>query len=337
MSNPIVRVENIVKTFPKANVVALDGVSLEFEAGIVYGLLGPNGAGKTTLIRVLTTLLRADSGYAEVGGVDVAADPTSARTLIGLAGQFAAVDDYLTGRENVEMVGRLYNLSSSDAKQRADDILRRIHLSDAADRPVRTYSGGMRRRLDLAASLVGRPRVLFLDEPTTGIDPQSRIDLWDIIKDLVTGGTTVLLTTQYLDEADQLADRIGVIDNGKLIAQGTGNELKDQMGGSVIELHVADDVRNDAIEALAAVSTEVPTFDQYHSSLRLPAPDGSQTLLNVVRRLDERGIAVQDVALHKPTLDDVFLTLTGRGAEEAEAESEKVTTPKRRGPRGRSN
>ena len=337
MSNPIVRVENIVKTFPKANVVALDGVSLEFEAGIVYGLLGPNGAGKTTLIRVLTTLLRADSGYAEVAGVDVAADPTSARTLIGLAGQFAAVDDYLTGRENVEMVGRLYNLSSSDAKQRADDILRRIHLSDAADRPVRTYSGGMRRRLDLAASLVGRPRVLFLDEPTTGIDPQSRIDLWDIIKDLVTGGTTVLLTTQYLDEADQLADRIGVIDNGKLIAQGTGNELKDQMGGSVIELHVADDVRSDAIEALATVSNEVPTFDQYHSSLRLPAPDGSQTLLNVVRRLDERGIAVQDVALHKPTLDDVFLTLTGRGAEEAEAESEKVTTPKRRGSRGRSN
>jgi len=337
VSNPIVRVENIVKTFPKANVVALDGVSLEFEDGIVYGLLGPNGAGKTTLIRVLTTLLRADSGYAEVAGVDVAADPTSARTLIGLAGQFAAVDDYLTGRENVEMVGRLYNLSRSDAEQRADDILHRIHLSDAADRPVRTYSGGMRRRLDLAASLVGRPRVLFLDEPTTGIDPQSRIDLWDIIKDLVTSGTTVLLTTQYLDEADQLADRIGVIDNGKLIAQGTGNELKDQMGGSVIELHVADDVRDDTIEALAAISSEAPTFDQYHSSLRLPAPDGSQTLLNVVRRLDERGIAVQDVALHKPTLDDVFLTLTGRGAEEAEAESEKVTTPKRRRSRGRSN
>jgi len=337
VSNPIVRVENIVKTFPKANVVALDGVSLEFEAGIVYGLLGPNGAGKTTLIRVLTTLLRADSGYAEVAGVDVAADPTSARTLIGLAGQFAAVDDYLTGRENVEMVGRLYNLSSADAKQRADDILHRIHLSDAADRPVRTYSGGMRRRLDLAASLVGRPKVLFLDEPTTGIDPQSRIDLWDIIKDLVTSGTTVLLTTQYLDEADQLADRIGVIDNGKLIAQGTGNELKDQMGGSVIELHVAEDARDDAIEALAAVSSEAPTFDQYHSSLRLPAPDGSQTLLNVVRRLDERGIAVQDVALHKPTLDDVFLTLTGRGAEEAEAESEKVNTPKRRGSRRRSN
>jgi len=336
VSNPIVRVENVVKTFPKANVVALDGVSLEFEAGIVYGLLGPNGAGKTTLIRVLTTLLRADSGYAEVAGVDVAADPTSARTLIGLAGQFAAVDDYLTGRENVEMVGRLYNLSSGDAKQRADQILNRIHLSEAADRPVRTYSGGMRRRLDLAASLVGRPRVLFLDEPTTGIDPQSRIDLWDIIKDLVAGGTTVLLTTQYLDEADQLADRIGVIDHGKLIAQGTGDELKDRMGGSVIELHVADDVREDAIDSLVGISTGPATFDQYRGSVRLPAPDGSQTLMNVVRRLDERGIAVQDVALHKPTLDDVFLTLTGRGAEEAEAESE-ATPAKRRRSRGRRN
>ena len=337
MTNPIVRVENIVKTFPKANVVALDGVSLEFEPGIVYGLLGPNGAGKTTLIRVLTTLLRADSGYAEVAGVDVTADPTSARTRIGLAGQFAAVDDYLTGRENVEMVGRLYNLTGSDAKQRADDILDRIHLSDAADRPVRTYSGGMRRRLDLAASLVGRPEVLFLDEPTTGIDPQSRIDLWDIIKDLVASGTTVLLTTQYLDEADQLADRIGVIDNGKLIAQGTGNELKDQMGGSVIELHVAEESREDAIEALSTVSADGPTFDEYKSSLRLPAPDGSQTLLNVVRRLDEQGIAVQDVALHKPTLDDVFLTLTGRGAAEAEAESEKAAPTKQRRSRGRSN
>lgn len=337
MTNPIVRVENIVKTFPKANVVALDEVSLEFEPGIVYGLLGPNGAGKTTLIRVLTTLLRADSGHAEVAGVDVAADPTSARTRIGLAGQFAAVDDYLTGRENVEMVGRLYNLTGSDAKQRADDILERIHLSDAADRPVRTYSGGMRRRLDLAASLVGRPEVLFLDEPTTGIDPQSRIDLWDIIKDLVASGTTVLLTTQYLDEADQLADRIGVIDNGKLIAQGTGNELKDQMGGSIIELHVAEESRGDAIEALSTVSADAPTFDEYKSSLRLPAPDGSQTLLKVVRRLDERGIAVQDVALHKPTLDDVFLTLTGRGAAEAESESEKAAPKKQRRSRGRNN
>ena len=238
MDNPIVRVENIVKTFGKT-VKALDGVSLEFEPGIVFGLLGPNGAGKTTLIRVLTTLLRADSGYAEVAGIDVASDPVAARTHIGLAGQFAAVDDYLTGRENVEMVGRLYNLSTNDAKKRADELLKRIHLDEAADRTVRTYSGGMRRRLDLAASLVGRPEVIFLDEPTTGIDPQSRLDLWDLIRDLVSGGTTVLLTTQYLDEADQLANRIGVIDRGKLIAQGTGDQLKDEMGGSVIELHTA--------------------------------------------------------------------------------------------------
>ncbi len=337
MSKPIVRVENIVKVFKKANVRALDGVSLEFGAGIVYGLLGPNGAGKTTLIRVLTTLLRADSGYAEVAGVDVAADPTSARTHIGLAGQYAAVDEYLTGRENVEMVGRLYNLPAKEATKRADEVLHNIGLAEAADRTVRTYSGGMRRRLDLAASLVGRPQVLFLDEPTTGIDPQSRLGLWDIIRDLVAGGTTVLLTTQYLDEADQLANRIAVIDNGRLIAQGTGDELKDQMGGSVIELHVGDEVRDQAIEALTGLSTEAAAFDQYRGSLRLPAPDGSQTLLNVVRRLDERSIAVQDIALHKPTLDDVFLTLTGRGAAEAEAEAEKVTTSKRRGPRGRSN
>ncbi len=318
MNSPIVRVANVVKTFGDT-VRALDDVSLEFEPGIVYGLLGPNGAGKTTLIRVLTTLLRADSGYAEVAGVDVRNDPVAARTHIGLAGQFAAVDDYLTGRENVEMVGRLYNLSAAESRRRADDLLQRIHLDDAADRTVRTYSGGMRRRLDLAASLVGRPQVLFLDEPTTGIDPQSRLDLWELIRELIAAGTTVLLTTQYLDEADQLANRIAVIDRGKLIAEGTGDELKARLGGSVIELHVADDDRGRALEALAAVSSEA-TFEASHASIRLPAADGSQTLLAVVRRLDETGIAAQDIALHKPTLDDVFLTLTGRGAAEAEAE-----------------
>jgi daunorubicin resistance ABC transporter ATP-binding subunit len=333
MAAPIVRVENVVKTFGET-VRALDDVSLEFEPGIVYGLLGPNGAGKTTLIRVLTTLLRADSGYAEVAGIDVRKDPVAARNHIGLAGQFAAVDDYLTGRENVEMVGRLYNLSAADSKRRAADILERIHLDDAADRTVRTYSGGMRRRLDLAASLIGRPQVLFLDEPTTGIDPQSRLDLWELIRDLVDTGTTVLLTTQYLDEADQLARRIGVIDRGKLIAQGTGDELKDKMGGSVIELHVADEERDRTIEALQIISEEA-AFEPSHQSIRLPAPEGSQTLLAVVRRLDEAGITTQDVALHKPTLDDVFLTLTGRGAAEAEAERE---TPEkgRRGRRERS-
>jgi daunorubicin resistance ABC transporter ATP-binding subunit len=334
MNGSIVRVENVVKTFGET-VRALDDVSLEFESGIVYGLLGPNGAGKTTLIRVLTTLLKADSGYAEVAGIDVRKDPVAARNHIGLAGQFAAVDDYLTGRENVEMVGRLYNLSAAEAKQRAGEVLERIHLDDAADRTVRTYSGGMRRRLDLAASLVGRPRVLFLDEPTTGIDPQSRLDLWELIRDLIAAGTTVLLTTQYLDEADQLANRIGVIDRGKLIAQGTGDELKDKMGGSVIELHVAEEERNRALGELRAISGEA-TFEARRKSIRVPAPDGSQTLLAVVRKLDEAGIAAQDVALHKPTLDDVFLTLTGRGAVEAEAERKSIEKPARRGRRERS-
>jgi ABC-2 type transport system ATP-binding protein len=334
MNRPIVRVENVVKTFGET-VRALDDVSLEFEPGIVYGLLGPNGAGKTTLIRVLTTLLKADSGYAEVAGIDVRKDPVAARNHIGLAGQFAAVDDYLTGRENVEMVGRLYNLSTAEAKQRAGDLLERIHLDDAADRTVRTYSGGMRRRLDLAASLVGRPEVLFLDEPTTGIDPQSRLDLWDLIRDLIATGTTVLLTTQYLDEADQLANRIAVIDRGKLIAQGTGDELKDKMGGSVIELHVADEDQARTVEAMRTVSDEA-AYEAVHKSIRLPAPGGSQTLLAVVRRLDETGINAQDVALHKPTLDDVFLTLTGRGAVQAEAERESIKKPGRRGRRERS-
>ena len=331
MTNSIVRVEDVVKVFGKTT-RALDGVSLEFEPGIVYGLLGPNGAGKTTLIRVLTTLLKPDSGYAEVAGIDVVADPVAARTHIGLAGQFAAVDDYLTGRENVEMVGRLYNLSAAESRERAGELLERIHLDEAADRTVRTYSGGMRRRLDLAASLIGRPEVLFLDEPTTGIDPQSRLDLWELIRDLVASGTTVLLTTQYLDEADQLANRIAVIDRGKLIAQGTGDELKDKMGGSVIELHINDDAKTQALEAMRSISDDV-TYEEARKIVRLPAREGSQTLVDVVRRLDETGVTAQDVALRKPSLDDVFLTLTGRGAAAAEAESEAPTKQAKRGRR----
>ncbi len=333
MTNSIVRVEDVVKVFGKTT-RALDGVSLEFEPGIVYGLLGPNGAGKTTLIRVLTTLLKPDSGYAEVAGIDVVADPVAARTHIGLAGQFAAVDDYLTGRENVEMVGRLYNLSAAESRERAGELLERIHLDEAADRTVRTYSGGMRRRLDLAASLIGRPEVLFLDEPTTGIDPQSRLDLWELIRDLVASGTTVLLTTQYLDEADQLANRIAVIDRGKLIAQGTGDELKDKMGGSVIELHINDDAKTQALEAMRSISDDV-TYEEARKIVRLPAREGSQTLVDVVRRLDETGVTAQDVALRKPSLDDVFLTLTGRGAAAAEAESEAPTKQAKRGRRQR--
>lgn len=292
---------------------ALDGVSIQFEEGIVYGLLGPNGAGKTTLIRVLTTLLKADSGEAFVTGIDVKADPVGVRNKIGLAGQFAAVDEYQTGRENIEMVGRLYNLSKAEARTRAGDILERIHLIEAADRQVKTYSGGMRRRLDLAASMVGAPQILFLDEPTTGIDPASRADLWDLIEDLVEGGTTLLLTTQYLDEADRLADRIGVIDNGKLIAEGTSDELKAMLGGDIVEIHVADEDREQATACLTKVAGEAPRAEG--ASLSIPAPDGSRTLTAVVREFDLVSLEPKDIALHKPTLDDVFLTLTGHRAE----------------------
>jgi len=303
---------DIVKTF--GDVTALDGVSLQFEEGIVYGLLGPNGAGKTTLIRVLATLLKPDSGSAVVAGIDVVADPVGARHKIGLAGQSAAVDEFLTGQENVEMVGRLYNLSKGEAKRRADEVLERIHLKEAADRNVGTYSGGMRRRLDLAASMVGRPEVLFLDEPTTGIDPGSRLDLWDLIEDLVAEGTTLLLTSQYLDEADRLADRIGVIDNGKLIAEGTSDELKSRLGGDVVEIHVEEADRQGAAAALRTVSGEEPTIERL--GLSIPAVRGSRTLTEVVRELDAQDIEPKDIALRKPTLDDVFLTLTGHMAED---------------------
>ncbi|MDX6454943.1 MAG: type transport system ATP-binding protein, partial [Gaiellaceae bacterium] len=309
-NRPIVRVEGVSKTF--GEVLALDSVSLEFERGIIYGLLGPNGAGKTTLIRVLTTLLRPDSGRVEVAGVDVVADPTTARTRIGLAGQFAAVDDYLTGRENIEMVGRLYNLSKTEARSRATDLLERINLSDAADRTVRTYSGGMRRRLDLAASLIGRPEVLFLDEPTTGVDPRSRIDLWELIEDLVRAGTTVLLTTQYLDEADTLAERLAVIDRGRLISEGTPDELKDRLGGSVIRLSVPKDQWTATMEALRATDGGDPQLDELQGRITIPAPLGVRSLQEAVRRLDAASIVPDDIALLKPTLDDVFLALTGR-------------------------
>ena len=329
MTTPIVRVEGITKTFG-GTVKALDDVTLEFEPGIIYGLLGPNGAGKTTLIRVLTTLLRPDSGRAEVAGVDVLADPKTARTKIGLAGQFAAVDDYLTGRENVEMVGRLYGLSVAESKQRAAEVLDRIGLQDAADRQVKTYSGGMQRRLDLAASLVGRPEVLFLDEPTTGIDPRSRIDVWELITDLVDGGTTVLLTTQYLDEADQLADRIAVIDEGRLISEGTSDDLKDTLGGSVIELSVPEDRQAEAIDALRAIAGSEPLVHAMTREITIPAVDGARTLTEVVRTLDAASIVPNDIALHKPSLDDVFLTLTGHPAE-----TETDEEPPPNGQRGR--
>ena len=311
---------DIVKTF--GDVRALDGVTVRFEPGIVYGFLGPNGAGKTTLIRVLTTLLVPDSGTAKVSGIDVLSNPVAARQRIGLAGQYAAVDEYLTGRENLEMVGRLYNLSSEEARIRANDVLERIGLSEKAHSQIRTYSGGMRRRLDLAASMVGRPEVLFLDEPTTGVDPQSRLDLWDMIDELVSEGTTLLLTTQYLEEADRMADRIGVIDRGKLIAEGTVDELKDRIGGDVVEIHVTAEDRSAAAAAMTRVAGEEAAVEG--SSISIPALRGTQTVTAVLRELGAASISPKDIALRKPTLDNVFLTLTGRKAEE-----ESSPTPKR--------
>ena len=327
MDGPIVRVEEVRKTFG-GRVRALDGVSLAFEPGIIYGLLGPNGAGKTTLIRVLATLLEPDSGSAWVAGIDVVRDPVGVRRRIGLAGQSAAVDEFLTGRENVEMVGLLYSLAGAEARRRAGEVLEAIGLSDAADRQVRTYSGGMRRRLDLAASLVGRPQVLFLDEPTTGIDPRSRLDVWEIIRELVGAGTTVLLTTQYLEEADTLADRVAVIDRGRLISEGTTDELKDRIGGAVIEVTVEEGRRDEAVRALAGM--DGPTVDHLTGRISMAAPQGSRTLLEAVRLLTNAGIAPEDVALHKPTLDDVFLSLTGQAATE-----EEMPAPERAGRRGR--
>ncbi len=310
----VIEVEGLVHTF-RGGVRALDGVDLTVAPGIVYGLLGPNGAGKTTLIRVLATLLVPDSGEVQVTGVDVIADPAAARTRIGLAGQFAAVDDYLTGRENVEMVGCLYGLTRREAHRRATEVLDDIGLSDDADRRVRTYSGGMRRRLDLAASLVGRPEVLFLDEPTTGIDPRNRALLWTIIERLVADGTTVLLTTQYLDEADRLADRIGVIDHGRIIRQGTAEQLKDGLDASVVELALATDDHDPARRAIAARFDLEPAIDTARSTLRIPAPGGTRTLIDALRALDGAGLEPERAELLRPTLDDVFLKLTGQPAE----------------------
>jgi ABC-2 type transport system ATP-binding protein len=307
--NPIVEVRDLVVRF--GDLTAVDGVSLDIEPGTVYGLLGPNGAGKTTLIRVLCTLLRPESGQVRIAGVDVLEQPTRARAHIGLAGQFAAVDEYQTGRENVEMVGRLYGLSSREAKRRTDEILSAINLQDAAERRVGTYSGGMRRRLDLAASLVGRPEVMFLDEPTTGIDPRSRRELWGLVSDLVASGTTVLLTTQYLEEADRLADRIGVINEGRIIKEGTADSLKAELGHGTIEVGVEASDRERVMAALERVADGSATWDSERSRVLVPAPEGTESLMAVVRAMDEEGLRPDDLTVHRPTLDDVFLALTG--------------------------
>jgi len=309
VNEPIIEVDGLVKTF-RGGVRALDGLTLRVPAGVIYGLLGPNGAGKTTLIRVLSTLLPPDDGTARVAGLDVARDQAAVRARIGLAGQYAAVDDYLTGRENVEMVGLLYGLTGREARRRTTEVLERIGLVEAADRLVRTYSGGMRRRWDLAASLVGRPAVLFLDEPTTGVDPASRRELWELIGHLVDAGTTVLLTTQYLEEADRLADRIAVIDHGRLVSEGTGDQLKDQVGTAVVELSVPDTDRTRTLTTLAGAGPRGGD----NGAIVVPAPLGARTLHEVLRALDAAGVEPDHIGLRKPTLDEVFLTLTGHAA-----------------------
>jgi ABC-2 type transport system ATP-binding protein len=314
----VIRASGLVKRY--GDVVALDGLDLEVPQGTVLGLLGPNGAGKTTAVRVLTTLLTPNEGSAEVAGIDVLADPDGVRKRIGLSGQYAAVDEYLTGFENLDMIGRLYRLGRGPAKLRARDLLERFDLADAGDRPVKTYSGGMRRRLDLAGALVAEPSVLFLDEPTTGLDPRSRTTMWEVIRELVTGGTTLLLTTQYLEEADRLADDIVVIDHGRAIARGTADQLKSQVGGERIELIVGSTAALPSARAvLAEFADGEVVVDEHTRALTAPVAGGAASLVAALRRLDAEQVEILDVGLRRPTLDDVFLTLTGHVAEDDQA------------------
>jgi ABC-2 type transport system ATP-binding protein len=314
---PAIETNGLCKRY--GDVRALDGVDLRAEKGTVLGLLGPNGAGKTTAVRILTTLLRPDGGSARVDGLDVVKDAAALRERIGLAGQYAAVDESLTGRENLELFGRLYGMSKRDARQRAAELLDRFELADAGHRLVNTYSGGMRRRLDLAGALVARPPVLFLDEPTTGLDPRSRLGLWQTITDRVAQGSTVLLTTQYLEEADRLADQIAVIDHGRVIAEGTAAQLKDRVGGDRLEVRLEDQTQAEAASAaLASVVSEAPELRDGVLLAAVSRRDG--TVTNALRRLDEAGIEVSDLTLRRPSLDDVFLGLTGHEAAHEEKE-----------------
>ena len=326
---PAILVEGLTKSFGEVH--ALRGIDLSVPRGTVLGVLGPNGAGKTTAVRILTTLLPPDGGRALVDGYDVVREAAAVRRSIGLAGQSAAIQLELTGRENLEIIGRLYHLRWPQARSRAVELLEQFGLADAADRAAKTYSGGMQRRLDLAASLVGKPRVLFLDEPTTGLDPRSRLGMWDIIRSLVADGTTILLTTQYLDEADELADEIVVIDHGQVIAAGAAEELKGRAGGDVVEFSVPDRSRvSDAAAAVAAIRGGEPHVDPETGVVSVPVGGrGSDALVEAVRALDAAGVVTTGLGLRRPSLDDVFLTLTGHAAEEDQPGGRK------RGGRGR--
>ncbi|HMJ34269.1 MAG TPA: ATP-binding cassette domain-containing protein [Baekduia sp.] len=324
---PMITAEALVKSF--GSTVALAGVDLTVERGSVLGLLGRNGAGKTTLVRILSTLLSPDVGNARIAGADVVRDAQTVRSRIGLAGQFAAVDETLTGRENLELVGRLYGLRRREARARAIEVLDRLTLSGAADRLVLTYSGGMRRRLDLGASLVGRPLVLIMDEPTTGLDPGTRIELWKFIEELVREGTTLLLTTQYLEEADRLADRIAVIERGRMIATGSPAELKERVGGDVLEVRAASFGDLDRLVALlSGLGSGAPVADVRGQRVTLPVSDRVATLLMAARRIEESHIEVDDISLRRPSLDDVFLALTSPGGS-----AQPGTAPSALGPR----
>ncbi len=308
-----IEVEHVSKRFGHTR--ALDDVSLHVDSGSVLALLGPNGAGKTTLVRVLTTLLKPDAGRVSVAGFDVQKDAKTIRTMIGLAGQYATVDELLTGRENLELVGLLYHLDKSEYRRRAQEALERMMLTEAGDKPVKTYSGGMRRRLDLAASLIGRPPILFLDEPTTGLDPRTRNDLWALIEDLVAGGTTVLLTTQYMEEAEHLAHEIIVMDDGRVVAQGTADELKDHMAGNVLEVRVVNRDDLDKVRSIVEVmGSAPPRVNRDLNQVSVPIKGGAKVLIAAGRAIDDDGIALEDLGIRRPSLDDVFLSLTGHKA-----------------------
>lgn len=304
-------VKNLHKNYGK--VKALSGVSLKAEEGKIFGMLGPNGAGKSTIVKILSTLIEPSKGTAKVHGIDVVSDPNGVRTNIGLAGQFAAVDEFLTGRENIVMVGQLYRLSKKESRTRAEDILQRLSLTEASDRAVKTYSGGMRRRLDLGASLVGHPKILFLDEPTTGLDPRTRKELWEIIRQLKSEGTSILLTTQYLEEADELADKIAVIDNGKLIAEGTSNQLKRRLGGDLVEIEFRTEAEfNNAIKTLQSLKQTGVQTDHADFSIKIPVSNSAKDLLEITKMIEASKLEPINISLHKPSLDDVFLALTGK-------------------------